>query len=127
MAKRQNKEYKLHKAICDYIRLQYPKAIFNSDLSGQNASIAARGMAKMLRSSRSIPDLIIYEGKGSYHGLFLEIKTSCPYRLDGKLKSGDHLREQEDMLNKLRDRDYRAHFVWELDQAIDIINEYMKQ
>ena len=55
------KEDKLHKSICDYIKLQYPKVIFNTDLSGIKLSIGMAKKVKGLRSSNSFPDITIYE------------------------------------------------------------------
>lgn len=126
MAKRNNPEYNLHRAICRYISLQYPKTIYNSDHSGVNMSKTARGQAKTLRSERGIPDLVIYEPKGEYHGLFLEIKTSSPFKKDGEIKNNEHLKEQQHVLWKLEQRGYRALFVWSLTEAMIIIDEYMK-
>ena len=127
MAKRNNPEYNLHRAICRYISLQYPKVMFNSDMAGVNTSKTARGMAKTLRSERGFPDLVLYEAKGKYHGLFLEVKISTPFKKNGEIKSGDHLKEQQHVLWKLEQRGFKALFVWDISDAMVIINEYMNQ
>jgi hypothetical protein len=125
VAKRNNPEYQLHKSICKFISVQYPKAIFFSDGSGNNLSKTQAGMSKMLRSSRAVPDLFICEPKGDYHGLFLEIKTSSPFKKNGEIRGNEHLKEQLNMLWRLEQKGYKAQFVWDLTDAIVVIKKYM--
>ena len=99
--------------------------MFNSDQSGTNMSKAARGKAKVLRSERGFPDLTIFEVKHGYGALHLEIKTETPFKKNGELKAGEHLLEQQIVIDKLRNRGYRAEFVWSLDQAIEVIKSYL--
>jgi hypothetical protein len=70
-------ERTLHKAVCDYLRLNHPYALFNSDLSGATKLTLGQAVAlKSLRSGRGFPDLVIYEPSctGKYSALFLELK-----------------------------------------------------
>ena len=122
---RDDPEYRLHKSICDYIRFQFPKIMFNSGMEGLNLSKTARGKAKMLRSERGFPDLTIFEVKHGYGSLHLEIKTESPFKKNGELKASEHLLEQQIVIDKLRNRGYRAEFVWSLDQAMEIIKSYL--
>lgn len=127
MPRRNHRETSLHKAICNYIKLQYPKVMFNSDQAGSNMSKAQAGIARVLRSHRGYPDLHIFQAKGKYHGLFLEIKAESPFKKgDGKLKAGDHLKEQQSVITSLNRRGYKSMFVWSLDQAKNEIDAYMK-
>ena len=99
-------EEKLHKQICQYISAQYPKLIFNTDLSGLKLTMGQAIKAKNLRSSNGFPDILILEpkiyGNGEieetqesgdklshiipifwFCGLFLEVKKESPYLKDG--------------------------------------------
>ena len=133
-------EKQLHKSICDYIKLQYPKVLFNTDMSGIKLTMGQAIQAKKLRSDDGYPDIVIYEiGLGMYHSLFLEIKKETPYKKDGTLKKMiryehiggikvpyDHLERQNQMHIKLRKRAFKAEFVWSLDMAKEIIDDYLK-
>lgn len=99
--------------------------MFNSGMEGLNLSKTARGKAKMLRSERGFPDLTIYEVRHGYGALHLEIKVETPFKKDGELKAGEHLKEQKHVIDKLRNRGYKAEFVWDLDQAMEIIKSYL--
>jgi len=135
-------EAQLQIAVCNYIRLQYPNVIFWSDLSGVYMSKAASGMAKAMRSSRSIPDLFIAHPIHPHNGMFLELKTETPFKKDGSLKRQmkpikdrrgrkigeyNHLQDQLEMLNKLTDLGYFASFGVGFDECCDIIDRYMKR
>jgi len=121
-------ERTLHKAVCDYIRLNYPHALFNSDLSGATKLTLGQAVAlKSLRSGRGFPDLTIYEPSktGKYSALFIELKQ------DGTnlyTKSGHHatphIKEQSEIIEQLNQRGYYADFGVGLDACIKIIEQY---
>jgi hypothetical protein len=98
---------------------------------------------KRLHPERGYPDLFIAESSenidskdwnsivrewGFYFGLYLEIKTEAnsPYKKDGTLKKDQHLEEQAKMLEKLRERGYKAEFGIGLDGCKQIIDEYLR-
>lgn len=62
-----------------------------------------------------------------YNGLYLEIKAdgNSPFKKDGTLKKDEHLEEQEEMLEALRLRGYKAEFAVGFEQAKKIIDEYL--
>ena len=121
-------ERTLHRAVCDYIRLQYPNVIFNSDLSGAGKLTIGQATAlKALRSERGFPDLVIYEPRNDYYGLFLELKKDGT-KLWKKSRVGatPHIEEQAQMLTKLEDKGYKAEFAVGFDEAKTIIDNYLK-
>lgn len=120
------KEEQLQIAICNYLKLQYPKVLFNVDLSGIRLTIGQATKAKKMRSGRAFPDMVIYQPNSVYHALFMELKRQTPYKKDGFLKADKHLKEQETMLLKLEELGYRAFFVWDFEQAKRIIDEYLR-
>lgn len=132
---RQNREYQLCKQIAAYLRLKHPKIIYHFDLTGLSLSKAQAGMAKAIQYGRGFPDLFIAQAaprkEGDkivcYNGLFLELKAEGTRLLkkDGSIAT-PHLVEQYDMINRLRNAGYRAHIVVGYDQAVRIIEEYLK-
>jgi hypothetical protein len=116
-------EKELHKQICTY--LKYKGVLFNTDLSGLKMTMGQAQQIKALRCCNGFPDITVYEPKGSYAALFLEVKKSTPYKVNGELYSNDHLHEQEDMMKRLNDKGYYATFVWGFDSAKETIDWYL--
>lgn len=121
-------EAELHEAVCNYIRLQYPNILFNSDMSGIKLTMGQAIKAKKLRSSKGFPDLVIYEPINGFNGLFLELKREGEqlFRKDGTFKT-DHLKEQGEILKQLSLRGYIAMFAVGFEQAKYIIDAYLFQ
>lgn len=114
-------------ALCDYIRLQYPKIIFNSDHSGIRVGKGLANKVKRLHSENGIPDLSIDEPRGGWFGLKIEMKATgnSPFRKNGMLKDNDHLRTQWKMLMRLSNKGYLAGFCTGFDQAKELVDWYM--
>ena len=69
-------EQHLQSQVCEYLRYQYPDVIFCCDMAaGMRLNIGQAVRAKKLRSSRGLPDVMIFEPNCLYRGLFLELKT----------------------------------------------------
>jgi len=118
-------EKDLHKSICFYLQAQYPKVIFNTDMSGLKLTMGQSVQAKKLRSSNGFPDITILEPSTGYNALFIEVKKETPYKKDGTLKSNRHLEEQQEMHKQLMIKGYYAAFVWSFEQAKEILDEYL--
>jgi hypothetical protein len=125
--KAQDKEVQVHVAICDYIRTKYPYAIFTSESSGIRVFWEQAKLLKRMRSSAGLPDIMIFEPRKNYYGLFLEVKREnfAVYKQDGGLVSNAHIQEQEQMLFRLKQRGYMAEFVRGFDDAKAIIDYYL--
>lgn len=123
----QYKEYDLQCTIADYLRRRHPSVLFNSDIKGSvklTMPQAAR-MKKLYCNDFAVPDLMIFEPRKGQAGLCLEIKTASPFKKDGTLKKSEHLERQQMALARLIERGYAAHFVWDVNQAFQIIEEYL--
>lgn len=120
------KEENLHLAICDYIRLQYPNVLFNSDMSGVKLTMGQAIKAKKLRSCKGFPDLVIYEPRGEHKGLFIELKREGEkiYNKNGGVKS-DHLKDQWAVMEKLIEKGYYCVFAIGFEQAKMYIDNYL--
>ena len=121
-------EYKAHKAVCDYINLQYPNVVFFSDESGVDKSEVLAKLMKPLRSDIGIPDLFVSVAKGKYHGLYIEMKAPGEkiYKRDGKTLKTKHLEEQAAMHKRLREAGYFCDFKIGFDSGKECVDWYMK-
>jgi hypothetical protein len=122
-------ELDLQAQVADYLRLQYPDALFHSDFgSGIKLTMGQAVKQKRLNGGRrSWPDMFIAEQVGAYGGLFIELKREGVkiFKKDGTLVANEHIREQYDMLEQLRQRSYAAEFACGFDEAKKIIDRYL--
>lgn len=134
-------ESDLQVMVADYLRLQYPNVLFHSDF-GSGIKLTKGQAIKQKRQNggmRGYPDMVILEprkkliSKGehtrlyaTFSGLFLELKKEGT-RL--KKKDGtwatEHIAEQANYLQALRDRRYEAYFAVGFEQAKEIIDSYL--
>lgn len=125
-----NSEATLQQQVCSYLRIQYPGVVFRSDFaSGLRLTMGQAVKHKQLQSARAWPDLFIYEPRGIYQGIALELKREGVkvFKLDGTLRSDPHLQEQAEMLDMLSARGYVARFAVGFDSARTIIDDYFSQ
>ena len=109
------KEYQLQKAVCKYLDLQ--NVLYCGSMGGQYQKYhSQRNKAKATGYRKGFPDIFIYEPRGSYHGLAIELKVGY----------NKPTVEQLTWLNKLTERGYLAMTSKGLDQTIEIINNYLK-
>ena len=128
-----------HKMAVDYLKLLsrvQGEILFTSDMSGiflgekndKRAKIRA-AKAASLRGRKAIPDIHIFEPRGEFCGLFIEMKSRfvTVFKKTGGLKKDEHLQAQYDYILLLRERGYFADFALGFDQAKKMIDEYFKQ
>ena len=119
-------EQDTHIAICKYLQLQYPQVLFTSESSGLRVTISQARRLKTMRSCAGLPDILIFEPRKKYYGLFLEVKKEGTkvFKKDGEIRQDKHLQEQEEILHQLKLRGYFAEFVVGFDEAKSIIDYY---
>ncbi len=121
------KEEDVQLLVSRYVQLQYPDVIFCSESSGVRLNM---GQAKKLKAMRSVdcklPDMLVFEPRGNYKGLFLELKREGEkvFQGNGEPYAG-HIAEQHRTLERLRMKGYRAEFAIGTKDAIAIIDNYM--
>tara|TARA_Y100001937_G_C7109226_1_gene326695 strand:- start:913 stop:1290 length:378 start_codon:yes stop_codon:yes gene_type:complete len=120
-------EEKTHIAICQYIKLQYPNVLFSSESSGLRVTISQAKRLKAMRSCSGLPDIMIFEPRKSYYGLFLEVKKEGTkvFKKNGEIRSDKHLKEQEEIIFQLQQKGYFAQFVIGFDEAKAMIDYYL--
>ena len=123
------REQSIQIEVCKWLKLAYPKVIFTCDLaSGMKLSIGQAVRAKKMRSSRGLPDLMIFEPKANFHGMFVEIKKEGTpiIKRNGELVADEHIQEQYEMLDKLQRKGYYAIFGIGLEETIKKIDIYLR-
>ena len=122
-------EAQLAYAISEYLALKYPDVIYRWDLGGIKLTI---GQAKILKNKllhkRGYPDLFIAEPRGSWYGMFLELKKDRNevFQKDGKtMRKNHHIIEQSNMLDNLFVKGYYASFCYGFDDCRFKIDSYL--
>jgi hypothetical protein len=110
-------ESDIQEFVVNYLRISYPKALYCASAGGMRTSM--RQAIKMKRTGyvKGVPDLQIFEPRGGYHGLLLEIKT----------KKGVASLEQKVWRDLLTARGYKAEICKGTDQCIKVIDEYFNE
>lgn len=124
--------------LAEYIAENYPNVEFHSDY-GSGARLRpyqAKEQSRLNAGRRAWPDLFIAEprvfdklcGNGDiYAGLFIELKTEGTkiFTKKGTLVADEHIREQFDKLESLRQRGYKAEFACGLEEAKKLVDKYL--
>jgi len=117
----------LHRNLCRYIARKYPEVMFLTDLSGVKLPPALAAKVAKLRSSNGFPDLMIFEPRGKFAGLFLELKADKAklFMQNGELYANAHHKEQSEIIEELNKRGYFATFSQGFAASKLIIDNYL--
>ena len=109
------KEYQLQKAICKYLDLR--GVLYCGSMGGNyQPHVSVRMRAKKSGYKRGFPDLFLYEPRGKFHGLAIELKV-------GKNRA---TKEQLWWRNELNEKGYVAEICTGIDETLEIINRYLE-
>ena len=116
-----------HKRFARYLKDDFPKVRFLSNLSGEQFSKGQAMNVRDLQSHNSAPDVMIFAARQNYCGLAVEMKAEneSPYRKDGTLKKSKHLEGQLEYLEYLRSEGWKAEFAAGSKEAISIAYHYL--
>ena len=115
-SKNKQPEYELQKAICRYLDIKYNKVFYNGSAGGvwttwsQGKKMVATGYKS------GFPDIFIYEPRGEYSGLAIELKVKGNYASP----------KQKEVLQLLNNAGYLAKVCTGFDNAIEVIDDYLK-
>jgi hypothetical protein len=86
--RKQQPEYELQVAVSRYLSYQYPDVFFMSDTvaSIKLTQAQASRNKKIQKNGFKTPDLLIFEPRKGYSGLFIELKIETPYKKNGEIK-----------------------------------------
>lgn len=120
-------EFELQKQVCRWLSYQHPKVLFLSDtIASVKLTLPQQGRNKLIQKDNfKTPDLLIFEPRGRYSGLFIELKVKSPFKKDGSLLKDEHLEGQEKTINDLRQKGYYACFSWSFEMTVEIIKNYL--
>jgi hypothetical protein len=101
--------------VIKYLRLAYPDALYCASAGGMRTSYLQAIKMKRTGYVKGFPDLFIYEPRGEFHGLAIEMK---------KEKGGVASPEQKRWQEQLRNRGYCSYICKGSEEAIKVIDEY---
>ena len=123
------KEHILQQRIVAWIEATWPDVVIAvNPYSGMRMTSRQAIAAKRQGLRPGLPDLAIYEPRGGYHGLFIELKIdgSRIVKKDGSPVS-EHVARQLDIAAKLNERGYLSLICIGETNAKEAIVEYMEK
>jgi hypothetical protein len=107
-------EHELQKAVAKY--LDYIKVLWWATPNGGHRHIGTARKLKQEGVKSGVPDICIAEPKGTYNGLFIELKV-------GKNKVTDN---QFVMLAELNKRGYQTAICYSFDEVVKVVSNYLE-
>ena len=104
--------------VIKYLRLAYPDALYCASAGGMRTSYLQAIKMKRTGYVKGFPDLFIYEPRGEFYGLAIEMK---------KVKGSKIEPEQLQWQEQLRNRGYCSYICKGNEEAIKIIDEYFNE
>jgi hypothetical protein len=111
-----NEEYHEHCAVVEYLLRQYPDTLLTIAPNGIKLTMMQAVRFKRMGYSAGTPDILIFEPKGKWHGLLIEMKRE---------KGGQVSEHQKEWLQKANDRRYYAVVCKGFTEAKNMIDDYM--
>ena len=110
-------EDSLQTAVIRYLNYKYPKVKYCSSIAGVHVTSKAQ-RAKIKRNGymRGKNDLDIFEARGGYHALMLELKEKAY-----------PTKAQKDWIAAMNERGYCALVTTGLDETLEVIDEYLSK
>lgn len=112
--KNSSPEHDIQVALVALLESIDPKPLYSATVGGVRLAMHTAKKMKEAGYSRGIPDLLIFEPRGEYIGLAIEVKTE-------KGRASDH---QKEWIKSLNDRGWMADVCRGFDEAADLIFEY---
>lgn len=121
-------------AIVAWLQLAYPGVLVHADVLSALPlrTMAAKSKVKKMGGNAGWPDLFIAKPTALYHGLFVELKRKGehPIVMSRKTKApawrDEHVECQAQVLARLRDQNYHADFAVGFDDAVGMIEKYLR-
>lgn len=103
-------------ALANWLKSTYPALLWSASAGGMRTSIGTAKKMKAMGYSRGFPDIFIYEPRGNFHGLAIELKK----------EKGKVTPEQKYWILELSKRGYYALVCFGSVQARDVIEKYLE-
>ena len=105
----------MQKAVCKYLDLKYKPVFYNGSAGGMRTYLSVAKRMKATGYKSGFPDIFLYEPKGEYSGLAIELKVKGNYASENQKK----------VLLILNQKGYQTAVCTGLDDAIKTIDEYL--
>lgn len=79
-------EQKIQTSVANYIRLKYPRLLWTISPAGLVRGASMAVLMKRMGYMNGTPDIIIFEPRGVFHGLFIELKAPGGTTSDEQIK-----------------------------------------
>lgn len=112
--KNKSPEHDIQVALVGLLESIEPTPLYSATVGGVRLAIHTAKKMKEAGYSRGVPDMLIFEPRGMYNGLAIEVKTE-------KGRASD---EQKAWIRGLNDRGWRAEICKGFDECADVISEY---
>tara|TARA_R110002020_G_scaffold346394_2_gene560279 strand:+ start:1947 stop:2327 length:381 start_codon:yes stop_codon:yes gene_type:complete len=109
-------EQRLQSEVVKYLKYKYPSVRFCASGGGMRTFVTVAKRMKDAGYVKGFPDLQITEARGSFFGLFIELKT----------EKGRPTKEQKEWIKDLQDRGYKAIICKGIDETLKTIDDYLK-
>ena len=110
------REDQLTISCANYLRYQYPSILFWHTANERSTSPQRGAKLKKMGVLSGVPDIAILYPNRSFHGLFIELKV----------KGNKPTFNQICVIDKLNDLGYMAMVAYDLDEFIDIVDQYLQ-
>lgn len=107
-------EHDIQVAIVGLLESIEPTPLYSATVGGVRLAIHTAKKMKEAGYSKGVPDMLVYEPRGMYAGLAIEVKTE-------KGRASD---EQKEWIRNLNDRGWRAEICRGFEECADVICEY---
>jgi hypothetical protein len=108
-------EASIQQSICRYLDITHPRILYCASAGGMRTSMKQAIKMKLTGYKKGFPDMFIYKANDSFKGLAIEVKK----------KGGVISPHQKEWLSRLKEGGYFSCVVYNLDDAIQIIESYI--
>lgn len=117
------KEQYEHVALCNWLKIQYPKLLWWHTPNEGRKTPFERYLSSKMGTKKGVSDFLIIEKKGGFDGLVIELKA-VGINVFKKNKTC-YYPEQEQFLKDMAQRNYYTCFCIGFDEAKSVITNYM--
>ncbi len=107
-------EHDIQVAIVGLLESIEPTPLYSATVGGVRLAIHTAKKMKEAGYSKGVPDMLVYEPRGMYAGLAIEVKTE-------KGRASD---EQKEWIRQLNSKGWRAEICKGFEECADVICEY---
>ena len=111
-------EYDIQTGVAQYLDNEHPNVLWCASAGGARTSMNEAKRLKAAGYKKGFPDVFVYEPRGAFHGLAIELK---------KEKGGRVSQSQKEWKQALEERGFHATVAKGYDAAIDVLERYLTE